>query len=187
MTQFGRAAIYIDNSGAPVAPTVNDDVTQNYGVGSRWFHTALNCWWRCIDATQGAAKWVPEMAGQFLGRLIGANMNSTGDQQFTMYFDLPSGFKYLISGIVATNCAVSLTTAAGGVYTAAAKGGTALVANSQGYTGLTGTVTQALSLTLAAGATGNVWDVAPYLSLTTAQGAAATADFYIKGDVIPGS
>ena len=132
---------------------------------------------------------------RLLGQLRGANFNVTTDQ--AIYLDQPnthpSSTKYLITAILVTNASTSLTTAAGGVYTAASKGGTVLVASSQVYTALTASNIP-LALTLAAGATGVVYatqnttnaqgllQTTPiYLSLTTAQGAAATADVYVFG------
>ena len=87
-----------------------------------------------------------------------------------------------ISKITATNASVSLTTAVGGIYPAAAKGGTAAVANSQVYSALTAAAI-ALDLTLAAGTVVYAKGGQLYLSLTSPQGAAATADLYVWGDV----
>ena len=73
-----------------------------------------------------------------------------------------------------------MTTAVGGFYSEAAKGGTALVAETQVYTALTGasvTLTCTMAEIVAGLAT-------VYFALTTAQGAAATADIPIYG--IPG-
>lgn len=115
------------------------------------------------------------------GSLTAANMNVTTDQAIPISF--PS-YRYIIDKIEVTNPSTSLTTAAGGVYTAASKAGQTLVSNAQAYSGLTtGTVDtdgSALALTLATSATTAYLDVKTiYLSLTTAQGAAATADVRI--------
>ena len=71
-----------------------------------------------------------------------------------------------------------LTTAAGGVYSAASNGGDAIVAAGQVYTGLTG-ITLALDLTIAATPAKTVYNQttvpSAFFALTTAQGAAATA------------
>ena len=125
-----------------------------------------------------------QFGGILLGKLIGANMNSTADQQITM-LDNPS--KFILRRIVVTNASVSLTTAAGGVYTAVSKGGTAVVAAAQAYSSLT-TSSLFLDLTLSttSSASTTVKSSIPnlYLSLTTAQGAAATADVYVYGDIL---
>lgn len=107
-----------------------------------------------------------------IGQLIGANFNSTADQTIT----LDSG-QWKIEGVYVSGASLSLTTASGGVYTSAAKGGTAIVAAGQAYSSLT-TSTDTLSATMAATptVTGNI-----YLSLTTAQGAAATASVFVFG------
>jgi hypothetical protein len=127
---------------------------------------------------------LPDRFGQILlGQLIGANMNSTSDQQIVI-FSAPA--KYIIRRIVATNASISLTTAVGGIYPAVSKGGTAIVANSQVYSGLSASG-KFVDLTVASGYTsgGDVLTVKSiYLSLTTPQGAAATADIEVYGDII---
>ena len=114
----------------------------------------------------------------FIGALLGANMNVTTDQQIPLF--LPPTKLFTVSQILVTNASISLTTAVGGFYPAASKGGTALVSNSQAYSGLTGSGL-AISLTLA-GLARFAAGTNLYLSLTTAQGAAATADVYVYGD-----
>ena len=125
-----------------------------------------------------------QFGGILLGKLIGANMNSTADQQITM-LDNPS--KFILRRIVVTNASISLSTAAGGVYTAVSKGGTAVVAAAQAYSSLT-TSALFLDLTLSttSSASTTVKSSIPnlYLSLTTGQGAAATADVYVYGDIL---
>lgn len=112
-----------------------------------------------------------------LFRIIGANMNITTDQIFTK---VGSFTNFLITEIRATNASASLALAVGGVYTAASKGGNAIVAASQVYSVLTG-ATVGLSLTRAGVGNGVQTTAAPYLSLTTGNGSAATADVYIIG------
>lgn len=119
-------------------------------------------------------------AGVCLGRLKGANFNATTDQAIPI-----NSSRYVVRKIVVNNASISLTTAAGGVYTAASKGGTALVAAGQVYSALTA-ATKFVDLTLEAVAgTDVVTATTLYLSLTTAQGAAATADIYVYGDALP--
>jgi hypothetical protein len=117
------------------------------------------------------------------GWLYGANFNVTTDQAIPIA--VPSG-TYMIEAIAISNPSVSLTTAVGGVYSAASKGGVAVVANSQAYSSLTtnaaNTTGNAMLATLAAAGTTTAF-TAPttlYLSLTTAQGAAATADVRVR-------
>lgn len=116
--------------------------------------------------------------GQFVSFRTGVNFNSTADQVLTIPELIT---KYRITRIFVTNASTSLTTAAGGIYTATSKGGTAIVAAAQVYSTLT-TSTIILDLTLAGAAATTLQTAAPlYFSLTTPQGGAATADVYIEG------
>ncbi len=117
------------------------------------------------------------------GVLKGANMNVTTDQLITI---TPPSTTYVLTAVRVSNPSISLTTAAGGIYTAASKGGLAILAAATAYSGLT---TNALNT---AGATASFTPVTAetqattlYLNLTTAQGAAATADFYLHCAPLP--
>lgn len=113
-----------------------------------------------------------------LGRITGANFNTTADQPITIVSTVT---KYLITAIYVTNCSANLTTAAGGFYPTTAKGGTAIVANTQIYTSLTAS-TILLPTTLAAGTLVTALTAGTiYLSLTLGQGGAATCDVYVFG------
>lgn len=113
-----------------------------------------------------------------LFRLLAADFNVTTDQPFIPTFNA----KYRITKITAENTTVNgMATAAGGVYTAASKGGSAIVANTQVYTGLTNALT-ALDLTLALPNLILVSGTPLYFSLTTPHGSAAAADLYVWGD-----
>lgn len=50
------------NYAATAAPTVNDDDTLGYEVGSRWADSTNFAVYVCTDATTGAAVWVPVLA-----------------------------------------------------------------------------------------------------------------------------
>lgn len=134
------------------------------GQAATWASNA----WTCMPAGSGV-----------LGRLTGANFNTTADQAIAI-----SASKYVIRRIVVTNCSANLTLAAGGFYTAASKGGTAIVAAIQVYTALTGS-TKYLEVTLQNLATDVLTTSPLYLALTVAQGGAATCDAYVFGDVLP--
>ena len=114
-----------------------------------------------------------------IGRLFAANFNVTTDQPITMGINA----KFRVTKITVENTSIpGMSTAVGGIYTAPSKAGSAIVAASQVYTGLTNATT-ALDLTLALP---NL--VLPplqtlYFSLTTPQEVAATADLFIFGDV----
>lgn len=116
-----------------------------------------------------------------LFRLTGANMQSTADQQFTKQ----GGFTlFMPTFIVAIRRTGGTTgTCAGGIYPAAAKAGTALVANTQNWVTLS-TTNKIVSATLAAGTLTDAQNATPYFALTTGSTAAATADVYIFGTVL---
>lgn len=133
-----------------------------------------------FSSTALAQRTVVGESTTILGVKRAVNFNSTADQAVPI-----SPLKYIIRRVVVTNASVSLTTAAGGVYTAVSKGGTTLVAASQVYSSLTASG-KFLDLTLTSDATSSTFtSETVYLSLTTAQGAAATADIYIIGDALP--
>lgn len=124
-----------------------------------------------------------------IAKLIGANFNVTTDQELPIQIsdddDVVTEHEgdYIVDSIIVRNASTSLTTAVGGVYTAAAKGGSAIVAAGQVYSALTSAV-KWKALTLASIALTDVLNGASstlYLSLSTPQGAAATADVYVYG------
>jgi hypothetical protein len=47
------------NKNAIIAPTVNDDETLSYSVGSTWFDNTAGNIYDCTDASSGAAVWLP--------------------------------------------------------------------------------------------------------------------------------
>lgn len=131
---------------------------------------------KVTDGSTGLGRIVDLGSESCLGVLTGADFNVTTDQAITI-----AATTYIVTGIIVTNASISLDTAAGGVYTAASKGGTAVVAAAQVYSALTAS-TKYLSLTLEAVAGTDVFSATTlYLSLTSAQGAAATADVYVLG------
>lgn len=120
-----------------------------------------------------------------LGKLIGANFNSTADQAIAI--TLPSGAtRYAITNVWATNGSVNMTTAQGGLYSAVAKGGITIVAATQAYTAMTAAGKLQRAVVDAAGGQVNVLTGATiYFSLTTPQGAAATGDVFVLGVPLP--
>ncbi len=123
-----------------------------------------------------------------IASLRSANFNITTDQPIVIPAQIAA---FRLSNIIVTNASISLTTAVGGFYPQAAKGGTPIVAASQAYSALT-TVNGLLLMTLASfgsatrfsSATLNsvASQLAIWFALTTAQGAAATADIFLVGD-----
>lgn len=143
------------------------------------------CTWAATGVIQdGGAQPASE---KVLASLRGANFNTTNDQPIA----IPLNFvAFMLTRIIITNASISLTTAAGGFYPAASKGGTPIVAANQAYSALT-TSAGLLQATLASfgsttrfsasnlGAIGGLLDI--WFSLTTAQGALASADIYLCG------
>lgn len=121
----------------------------------------------------------PYGSGGVIAKLIGANLNVTTDQAINF---LGAVNKYVISSIIITNASGTPLLAAGGLYTAAAKAGSAIVAAGQVYTALNTSVV-ALPLTIAI--TNTAFVASPlFFSLTTANGSAITADIYVVGTIL---
>lgn len=130
----------------------------------------------------------PAPTGRFIVSGRSYNFNTTADQPIAIPQYITA---FRLANIIITNASISLTTAQGGFYPAASKGGTPIVANSQAYSALT-TSAGLLTATLASfgsntrfssanlGTIGGL--LAIWLSLTTPQGAAATADIYFVID-----
>ena len=127
-------------------------------------------------------------AGRFMVAGRSFNFNTVNDQPI-VFPQWVTAFR--LAGIIITNASINLTTATGGFYPAASKGGTPIVANTQTYTILTsanalmeaqitapGAAIRYSSNTLAT--IGGL--LAVYFSLTTPQGVAARGDIYIAYD-----
>jgi hypothetical protein len=114
-----------------------------------------------------------------LGINTSCNANSTGDSAISIW-----STNYKVLAVTAYNASISLTTVAGGLYTAASKGGVALVANSQTYSALT-TSSKFLDLTLATTSGAATTDLQTahtlFWSPTTPQGSAATLTVAVFG------
>lgn len=116
---------------------------------------------------------------KLLGKLLGANFNITTDQAIAIAG--LNGGGYVVDAVLVTNPSIALDTAAGGVYSAASKGGVAIVAAGQAYAAAV-VAADLVRATIAAAGLAKVFTAATlYLALTTPQGASATADVYIFG------
>ena len=104
----------------------------------------------------------------------GVNANATGDNLLQVI----NSSNYSVYQVVVVNASISLTTATFAVYTAAAKGGTAIVAAATALSPNTGaTVVNPYTVAATATQSGQIL----YVNIATAQGAAATFDIYIYG------
>lgn len=122
-------------------------------------------------------------AQRVLATFINADFNTITDQPIIVPAAITA---FQLTAILVTNATLSLTTAAGGFYTAASQGGTPIVANTQVYTTLTNS-NLLLSLTRTAFAQSARFSAnllvnnTIYFSLTTPQGVPANADIYLIG------
>jgi len=172
-----------------VAPSVNQAILPRSGV---LYTPDINGHITAPASGQDAADLIASGAVPFfspyIGKLLGANFNVTTDQAIPLF--IPGGASVRLTRISVLNASHTLATAAGGIYPTTAKGGTAIVAATQAFTAVT-TGALALDLTLVSAnivypasawaVVGGVYSI--YLSLTTAEGAAATADCYVYGDI----
>lgn len=103
----------------------------------------------------------------------GVNANTTTDAVLPII----NSTAYSVKFVIFTNASISLTTAAAGLFTAPAAGGTAIVANAA-LSALTGptVVSERTVATTAVQTAQNL-----YVDMGTVQGAAATFDVYVYG------
>lgn len=114
----------------------------------------------------------------FVGR--GLNFQLTSDQALTKVF---TGTNYIVTAIAGVRKTGGATVVcAGGIYTAAAKAGTAVVAAAQSWIALTGAL-GSINATLAA-LTAALSADPLYVSLTTGSTAAVTGDVFVFGVVV---
>lgn len=111
----------------------------------------------------------------------GADFQLTTDQALTK---VGSFTNYVITSVIAVRKTGGATVAClGGIYTAAAKGGTPLIAATQSWVLLSGAGKQ-VQATLAAVLSTDVQTATPVLALSTGSTAAVTADLFIFGVVV---
>lgn len=118
---------------------------------------------------------------QLLFVLRSANMAITTDQTFVKTF---VGTNYQITNIVANGKTGGATVAClGGIYTAASKGGSALVAAAQSWITVSA-ANKIIAATLGAILATDIQTAIPILSLSTGSTAACTADIFIFGNIL---
>ena len=116
---------------------------------------------------------VSNQAIRLLAYFQGVNVNATGDTVLPII----NSTTYSVSNVVMTNASVSLTSAAAGVFTAPAAGGTAIVSNAALSALTSWTVVSQRTVASTAAQSGQNL----YVNVGTAQGAAATVDVYVYG------
>jgi hypothetical protein len=114
--------------------------------------------------------------------LRNANMQSTSDQPFVKQGTFTRWIPRRVMAV--RNGGGATGTCAGGIYSASAKGGNALVAAGQSWNGLSG-AGKMVDATIAAVGLTDSHTQTPVLSLTNGSTAAVTADLFIFGDAIP--
>lgn len=122
----------------------------------------------------------PVVQGAQALRLIavakGVNANALGDTAMQVI----NATNWTATTVVLSNASISLTTAAAGIFTAVAAGGTAVRTNAALNALTASTVTNAAAATAAAIAL-NTTAQTIYFNVATAQGATATLDVYVYG------
>lgn len=161
----------ISPAAGSITPAMLQQAAANTVLGNNTGGTAA------VTAVAMTALPAPADMQRVLGSLRGANFNVTTDQTITIPATIT---KFQITGVLVLNASTSLTLAAGGVYPAAAKGGTPIVAAVQVYSALTA-ANIILPLTLAGTVAATPYTGNLFLSLTTGQGSVATADVYVIG------
>ena len=128
-------------------------------------------------ASSRVANKLPSQFGSILLAVVPSlNLNATGDT-FVAFPDTPTKFR--IRAIAMTNGSINPTTARFSVQTAASGGGTAIV------TTVTPSLSSAAVVQDLTVANTNAWSQQYlYVNVSVAQGAAATVDLYIYGDIL---
>jgi hypothetical protein len=125
-----------------------------------------------------ANKLAANFGSYLLGSVTGLNLNAAnGTDVFVPFPDTPTKFR--VRAVAMTNGSINPTTARFTINTAAAAGGTAIVSS---VTPSLASASVVQDLTIASTAT--VTGIGGlFINLGTQQGAAATVDIYIYGDI----
>jgi hypothetical protein len=177
--QVGQIIASSSNKYASVVKSAGPGLKVHIAVVEDWEGGATTF----LDTGNGySGEVIAKYANGAVARLRQADFNVTTDQ--VMPFICTRRIVRRITVANGQPNGLSLGTAAGGIYTAVAKGGAAVVSAAQVYSGITSEaafVDLTLAATLTTTARGDlVW----YLSLTTPEGAAENADIYVFADII---
>lgn len=121
---------------------------------------------------------VPQASQAFrlIGVAKGVNANAVGDTAIPII----NASNWTVGSVLLTNASISLTTAAAGIFTAPAAGGSAIRTNAA-LSALTGPTVTNIAAPAAGTSTRNSTEQVVYFNVATAQGAAATLDVYLYG------
>ena len=133
----------LSNNVATSAPTVNDDSGDGYSVGSRWIWAAEGALWICLDATVGAAVWMPidaqtkppYVAGNYYapGTVTRANSNALNDNVVAIPLEIRERVT-IDQLVIRVNAGVGGSTALLGIYSDSSGVPGALIAQGTGST-----------------------------------------------------
>jgi hypothetical protein len=131
-----------------------------------------------MSAPRVANKLPSGFGSVLLGKLIGVNLNATvNTDQYIPFPDTPTRCR--IRAIAVTNASINPTTARYAIYTGALTTGTNIVSTVTPSMASSAVVTDlSIASTNAITGAGGL-----YLNLSTAQGAAATMDIFVYGDI----
>jgi hypothetical protein len=109
----------LNNYSATAVPTVSNDTSQGYSVGSSWLIPGTGDMWRLRDATTGAARWVKIDVADHPGYVAGRYYLPFGQGAVTSGAALATGQIYLTFAIIKERITISqlgvrLTTASAG-------------------------------------------------------------------------
>lgn len=94
-------AIGYGNFTALAPPTADDDEYAGYSINSVWFVPSTGRFWKCVDATAGAADWRELLAADAIvferrAASVTLDLDDTGEQTA---FSVPAGFDFVLSRV----------------------------------------------------------------------------------------
>lgn len=111
----------LTNFTATADPTASNDATQGYAVGSGWFNTTTQVFWRAASVGAGAASWIPmqvnDHPGYRTGEYYGTYEGAGGSATITPAIDLIYCYPYFVRENI-TLTALAIRVATGGTTSA---------------------------------------------------------------------